>query len=54
MGSAIGVQKRGLLKAYRKEAMVEISFERPTEGEGEHKNVPGRRNGRSKGWWQEV
>lgn len=38
----------------KKEVMVEISLEGPIEGGGEQKNVPGRRNGMSKGWWQEV
>lgn len=52
MKSAIGLQKRRFWKVYRKEAMAEISFEGSIEGRGEQKNVPGRRNGMIKGWWQ--
>lgn len=53
-GSATGVQKRGFWKVYRKEVKVEMSFEWPMKGRGEQKDDPGRKNGMSKDWRQEI
>lgn len=48
MGSATGVQKRGLWNMYEK-VEVEMGFEGPINGGGEWKAIPGSGNGMSKG-----